>query len=453
MELTPKTLQAKTIKSNLLALGLIALAGVGFLSLFNEGKHESILICKNNCVQKRLVAVSDLTRAKWGKDLELERTKQGWLIPKGYRVISHFPPENRWVWIRSLISTALAAAGCGIYANHTKKLIFDYPQYFEQLRTEINRQELVQGEIRRQDSEAIAQGNIPSEFEILELQKQAEKEQELINEGHKLQLSQLQLETAKNQKELDKLSKPEKTKSASAQSASDEKRQELVKLLQEHEGGWLWEIVDTLKPTFLLGSQGAGKSYFAASLALCKLFINQVKVASLTDPHFNKNREKGWKKLIPLEPEVYGGAQDWEAVSEGIEQGFNRWTCRTEDDPPITSIWDEATNWAKHEECKKQAEEFMGRVLADPRKSAEGPIVITHSLTNAGTGGGAGFAEARGEGIIVIRLNANNKQKPTFKGKCEGLKDEDGSLIEEMQITIPKWFNPESIAEMFEVKK
>jgi len=116
----------------------------------------------------------------------------------------------------------------------------------------------------------------------------------------------------------------------------------------------------------------------------------------------------------------------------------------------VTSIWDEQTNWILHDECTKSAKEFMGRVISDPRKSNEGVLVITHSFTNAGTGGSVGFAASREEGVLQLRLNADNEMRPLFKGKLLGFKDEEGELIDELKVTVPKdWFNPSAIKKLF----
>jgi hypothetical protein len=75
---------------------------------------------------------------------------------------------------------------------------------------------------------------------------------------------------------------------------------------------------------------------------------------------------------------------------------------------------------------------------------------ITHSFTNAGTGGSTGFAASREEGVLQLRLNADNEMRPLFKGKLIGFKDDEGELIEEMKVSIPKdWFNPSAIKKLF----
>ncbi len=283
---------------------------------------------------------------------------------------------------------------------------------------------------------------------------------ELVNEAQlNLELATLNAaaaeqteKQAKHSKETEKLRKEKPERSASPAASGDEAaKAELIEKLKEHEGGWLHTLVMSNKPVFLIGSQGSWKSYCSATIALCRWFLKSQKIISITDPHFNKNADEAWKELIALEPECYGSAQDWEEVAMGIQAGFQRWNHRTLKHDPLTSIWDEQTNWALHEECAGLAKDFIGRGISDPRKSNEAPLIITHSFTNAGTGGGGGFSQARAEGVLQLWLNSDNEMKPLFKGKLIGFKDEEGELIEEMKVTIPKdWFNPSAIAKMFE---
>jgi hypothetical protein len=274
-----------------------------------------------------------------------------------------------------------------------------------------------------------------------------------------LQLAALKAEIASQQEkevkhkvEIAKLNKPVQGSQSghSTMNADEAAKEELIEKLKAHEGGWLYTVVNTNKPVFVIGSQGSWKSYCCATIALLRYFLKGQKIISITDPHFNKNADEAWIELMALEPECYGGAQDWLDVDVGIQYGFNRWNHRTLKDEPVTSIWDEQTNWILHDECAKSAKEFMGRVISDPRKSNEGVLVITHSFTNAGTGGSAGFAASREEGVLQLRLNADNEMRPLFKGKLLGFKDEEGELIDELKVTVPKdWFNPSAIKKLF----
>jgi hypothetical protein len=282
----------------------------------------------------------------------------------------------------------------------------------------------------------------------LVLERAFKNEQHISIEALKNQQEQ----EVKHQVEIAKLNKPVQGSQSghSTMNADEAAKEELIEKLKAHEGGWLYTVVNTNKPVFVIGSQGSWKSYCCATIALLRYFLKGQKIISITDPHFNKNADEAWKELMALEPECYGGAQDWEDVDVGIQYGFNRWNHRTLKDEPVTSIWDEQTNWILHDECAKSAKEFMGRVISDPRKSNEGVLVITHSFTNAGTGGSVGFAASREEGVLQLRLNADNEMRPLFKGKLLGFKDEEGELIDELKVTVPKdWFNPSAIKKLF----
>jgi hypothetical protein len=257
---------------------------------------------------------------------------------------------------------------------------------------------------------------------------------------------------AKHRVETEKLNRPAKKKDSGAEPTENEAaKAELIEKLKTHEDGWLYELCTGFKPLWILGDMGSWKSYCAATIALTRYHLEGWKIESLTDPHLHQNRSKAWKQLIPLEPELFGTGQNWESVNDGLQAAFDRWASREEDkDPIITSIWDEMTNYAKHEECAKAASEFSGRAVSDPRKASEGIILIAHAFTNKTTGGSEGYAEAREGNSIQLRLTSTNKMKPTFKGKLTGFKNSDGEVLEEMPITIPvDWFNPEAIAKMF----
>lgn len=285
------------------------------------------------------------------------------------------------------------------------------------------------------------------------------KGKQLQDAGFDLDLATLKAQAAeqeekatKHRVEVAKLNKSDAKRkdSGGIVDASEAAKEELIAKLKDHEDGWLHTVVMSNKPIFIIGSQGSWKSYCSAAIALARFYLKGQKLISIVDPHFNKNVGEAWKELIALEPECYGSAQDWAEVAEGISAGFDRWNARTLKDEPLTSIWDEQTNWALHEECAKHSKDFIGRVISDPRKANEAPIIITHSFTNAGTGGGGGFAQAREEGVLQLWLNSDNDMRPLFKGKLVGFKNPDGEVVDEMKVTIPKdWFNPSAIKKCF----
>jgi hypothetical protein len=323
---------------------------------------------------------------------------------------------------------------------------------------------------RRQNEEEFIREMMTREHGAALLELMSDQERQLAAEryakGEKLDEAnfELQLATLKAQAaeqleketrhrvEAEKLNKQPKKKDSGIEPTGNEAaRSELIEKLKAHEDGWLYELCTGFKPLWILGDMGSWKSYCAATIALTRYHLEGWKIESLTDPHLHQNRSKAWKQLIPLEPELFGTGQNWENINDGLQAAFDRWATREEDkDPIITSIWDEMTNYAKHEECAKAASEFSGRAVSDPRKAAEGIILIAHAFTNTTTGGSEGYAEAREGNSIQLRLTSTNKMKPTFKGKLTGFKNQDGEVLEGMPITIPvDWFNPEAIAKLF----
>jgi hypothetical protein len=281
------------------------------------------------------------------------------------------------------------------------------------------------------------------EFEL------AEAEHEMTLAEIQAAKAQFQAEVAKKQHEVAKLSNPVPKKESAGN--KDAAKSELFEKLKEHEDGWLYELCTGYKPLWILGDMGSWKSYCGATIALCRYYLNDWQLQSICDPHGHQNKHESWKELLSLEPTCYGGNQNWEQINEGLKASFERWNTRTMKDEIITGIFDEVTNYSKHDESKESAKEFSSRAVSDPRKAAEGIIMIAHAFSNAATGGSEGYADARTGNSIQLRLTSTNKMTPTFKGKLTGFKDEDGNVLEDMPVTIPvSWFSPEKIKFMFD---
>ena len=222
----------------------------------------------------------------------------------------------------------------------------------------------------------------------------------------------------------------------------------LKQRLKEHEDGWMWELTNSTKPLWIVGAMGSGKSYFAASLVLCRYLFREWNLVSLSDPQYHQNQHKAWKYLKGLNHSVYGITDtgegfDWEGIEEAMYKSYERWGTRTEKDPVVQSVWDEVTNYSSNVAL---TQEWSLRLNSDPRKSNEAIILLSHGKTAIASGGGKGLKEIRDENSIYLKLTSKNDQTPTYKGRLEGWKDDDGNLLEEVKVTVPhKWFNPDSI--------
>jgi hypothetical protein len=177
-------------------------------------------------------------------------------------------------------------------------------------------------------------------------------------------------------------------------------RSVLLRLIEEHEGGWIGQLMK--KPIFIYGDQGSFKSYFAAFLALCRHYLRGHEIISIADPHFHQNKDECWEYLVKLGVPGYGANYDREAIGGQLNAMYDRFKTRTQKDIPVTSIFDEATNYGLEEGSMDAASKLSRKIISEPRKSNESPVVIAHNNTNAAWGGGTGFSESLQGNVIPI---------------------------------------------------
>ncbi|MEW5858039.1 MAG: hypothetical protein AB1861_11750 [Cyanobacteriota bacterium] len=226
-------------------------------------------------------------------------------------------------------------------------------------------------------------------------------------------------------------------------------REKLTKLIQEHEGGWIGQLMK--KPVLIYGDMGSYKSYFAAFLSLVRHYLHGHKIIGITDPHFHQNKTEAWKYLVKLAVVGYGSGHNYAQVGEALFAMYERFTTRTQKDQWLTSIWDEVTNYNQYEECKEPASLFIRKVLTDPRKAAEAPILVAHDNTLQALGGGEGISKAKNRGLIQIELYSDSENQPLFRGRISGIKTDSGETIEGQEISIkPEWIRPESVWNLFQ---
>ncbi|MEG5063169.1 hypothetical protein QUB33_06045 [Microcoleus sp. B3-A4] len=225
-------------------------------------------------------------------------------------------------------------------------------------------------------------------------------------------------------------------------------RSKLLKLIEEHEGGWIAQLMH--KPILIYGDMGSFKSYFAAFLALCRHYLYGHKIISIADPHFHQNYDECWKSLVKLGVPGYGANQNFEEVGAQLNAMYDRFKVRTLKDDWLTSIFDEMTQYGFEEGTAEPASKLTRKVVGDPRKGKEAPIFIAHNDTNAAFGGGDGFSKSVNSGVIKLSLRSNSKYQPLFKGTISGIKDEEGECIKDLPISIlPEWIRPEWVYELF----
>jgi len=302
------------------------------------------------------------------------------------------------------------------------------------------------------DTQRVKAGQISVEAVQDKLRRQAEvqdrahtstiKEFDLTDSQLDKTIAENQLAAAEATKKLDKLTGNIQDSKPNNQSPNEQLKNALIDALKNHEGGWLWYLVEAFTPIIIHGKAGSYKSYTGACIALVKHYLIDAKIKSIADIDYDQNQNDSWKFLVPLEPNIYGQGIDWESYNDGYLAAIERSKHRTLKDKPIVSIWDELTN-AKGK--FENAPNIVPFVIATPRKRNEHCILISHNLTQDCLGGCSGISEPIKTQTYRLNLKTSPQSKPLFKGVLEGLVDADGDELEQHPITLPKWLRPEII--------
>jgi len=477
-----ENLSHQTKRASFLSYGL---CGLGFLlylhAMIGSSKYDLVQYCFSPKTLPKIdtVCTPDKVYTIPAKDLAATNTSnasiphpirnhQGYILPNTALKQGVIKSSKPFYFAETILGSIFIGLGLGLHQYRSGKNERDFPLIYELQKTHLENVK-VRFEYHRNKNarnvelEDTTHAVITEEtIEQLspELQEKLDRaramEFELAEAEHEVTLAeiqaakaQFQAEVAKKQHEVSKLVSPTPKKETTGN--KEAAKTELIEKLKDHEEGWLYELCTGYKPLWVLGDMGSWKSYCGATIALCRYYLNDWQLESITDPHGHQNKHEAWKELLSLEPSCYGANQNWVQINEGLKASFERWNTRTMKDHIITSIFDGVTNYSKHDESKDAAKEFSSRAVSDPRKAAGGIIMIAHAFSNAATGGSEGYADARTGNSIQLRLTSTNKMTPTFKGKLTGFKDEDGNVLEDMPVTIPvSWFNPEKVKAMFE---
>lgn len=368
-------------------------------------------------------------------------------------------PFSRWVALRQ--SASFAAVGCflGGYFS-TKKAITFQEILDEAIESDKEQQRLIREAIQP----IVVAEVVENEQQLFDLRKedfrldageafatvQLDKRPEWVKQQIEAGASQDVAET-----EFDKPIKVQAEVETTAEAnieteaeAIERSKSHLLELIANHEGGWISQLMK--KPVYIYGDQGAYKSYFAAFLALCRHYLRGHQVISIADPHFHQNKNRCWKELVCLGVPGYGGNYNYHEVGQQIYAMFDRFAERTEDDAPLTSIFDELTMYKDEEGTREPGKLLIPKAISCPRKANESPIFLAHDDTNSASGGSEGFAKARNRNMIKIELFADSEQKPLFRGNVSGIKDENGNYVEKEISVAAKWIRPAYVWGLFD---
>lgn len=229
--------------------------------------------------------------------------------------------------------------------------------------------------------------------------------------------------------------------SATANSSSDEQLiKQLIDELKNWEDGWIWTLVESVKPIFLIGDMGSAKTSMAVSLGLIREALGH-RIQRIADKHLTGENSDKWN-LLRAECRHDNNSSILEAIEDQIERRSERIAQRPSEKEQF--ILDEFTQLAKiSKEAKELIPLFVTSTYSDTRKAKELFIGVTHSFTNASFGDGV--YELRQRGWLIEKFSVDG-EKPIPRVVIRiGLKDKDGNNLIDEERTLPSWFRPEFI--------
>ncbi|MHC5715774.1 MAG: hypothetical protein ACYTXE_36260 [Nostoc sp.] len=306
--------------------------------------------------------------------------------------------------------------------------------------------------IARNAAETIQQ--MKSDGELITDKINGEMQYETVLKSHELNLSNLdkqivdnRLAVAKATKELNKVQNSKQDSKTATQVSPDQQlKNSLIDALKNHEDGYLWKIINSLKPLWLIGNQGSGKTYTAAAIALIRKYCLNAPIHQLIDRHATGDNADVWKLL-----DVASSSESEGEISLAFEDCCERWLVRIKQKPTTKQqvIVDEFTNLKSL--CGESAIAFFKMSLTDTRKAKEYLLGITHNATNESFPDGT--ASARKSGTVLLEKFSANGETPLKRVVVRyGLVDEQGNNLDDVEKTLPDWFHPEKIYQHFNGK-
>ncbi|MFM6605360.1 MAG: hypothetical protein ACKPH9_26605 [Dolichospermum sp.] len=432
------------------------------LPLFNDTiKHNETLYCN-------LISSCKGADIKRGVSFLIDRERRNQLFDNNIKIIKILHNEDPSAVLFGIISSAFLLGAYGVskaLTNHQEKLIhaqfkqlkidalendllesthIDLFNFSQQSQSEITKQV-----IARQTQETIQAMKSDGELQLDHLNGQLQGQLSL--KSHQLQLSELDKETAKNnletletQRKIDKLNKP--VQDAKQPTPNEQLKQSLIDALNGYEDGYLWTIINSLKPLWLIGNQGSGKTYTASSIALIRKYCLYAPIQYLIDRHATGDNASVWKFLQPKMT-----AESEENIAAAMEDNIIFWGNRIKQKPndKLQVIVDEFTNLRGL--IGDLADTWFKLSLTDTRKAKCYLLGITHNDTNSSFA--EGTKDTRKAGMILIQKFSANGETPLPRIVIRhGLVDADGNNLEDVEKSLPNWFHPQKIYDHFNSK-
>jgi hypothetical protein len=454
----------KQRKTNTLLIGGFLAVGLMFsVPMFSDSiKHEETLYCTKG-------VKCDGYNVKRGISFLVDRERRNKTFDDNIKVLKVLPPEDGLgISLGLLSSVSLFLSFCVSRtltnvqeeAIHSKFKILKIKAIENDIleQTHISLYEFsknAQAEVTKNVISRDAQSTLSSlksgrELELDNLRGNLEGQLALKN--HQLQLSELEKETAKNNLEILELNKKtkelskDKGKNKTEENPKENKKLDLIDALKSHEDGWLWTIISSLKPLWLIGNQGSGKTYTACTISLVRKYCLDAPIEYLIDRHATGDNADVWKYLQPKNI-----AEIEEDIAITMQDNILFWGDRIKQKPQdkLQVIVDEFTNLRGL--IGELADKWFKLSLTDTRKAKCFLLGITHNDTNSSFA--EGTKDTRKAGMILVQKFSANGETPLQRVVIRyGLVDSDGNNLEDVEKTLPAWFNPHTIQEHFNGK-
>jgi hypothetical protein len=398
----------------------------------------------------------------------VDRERRNQLFDNNIKVLKILPPEDDTAVYFGLIGSCLLLAAYGVSKTLTDNQEKAIHSQFKLLKIKAlendliesthidlfgfskqNQAEITKQALARQTQETIEAMKTPGEVQLDLINGQLQGELSL--KSHQWQVSELELQTTKNhletleiKRKLDKLNKP--VQDSKQASASEELKNSLIDALKQHEDGYLWKIISSLKPLWLIGNQGSGKTYTTGAIALIRKYCLDAPIYYLIDRHATGDNADVWKFL-----QSQNIAETENDIATAMADCGQYWLDRIKSKPTAKTqiLVDEFTNLRGL--VGEVADTFFKLSLTDTRKAKCYLLGITHNDTNSSFA--PGTADTRKAGIILIEKFSANGETPLNRVVVRyGLVDENGNSLEDVEKTLPAWFHPEKIYDHFNGK-
>ena len=448
--------------SSILVSILLASGFIASVPMFSDSiKHDETLYCysKDNCRGYNI---------KRGVSFLVYRERRNQLFDENIKVVKLLPPEDPKAINFGLCASLFLLSAYGVSKaltdNQEKSIHSQFKLLkIKALETDIieqshldlfgfskqNQAEITKQVIARQTAETIQQLKSEGEIQLDHLNGQLQGQLSL--KGHQLQLSELDKETAKNnletletQRKIDKLNKP--VQDAKQPTPNEQLKQSLIEALKNHEDGYLWFIISALKPLWLIGNPGSGKTTTAAAVALIRKYCLDAPIEYLIDRHATGDNADVWKFLQPKNI-----AEIEEDIAVTMQDNITFWGNRIKAKPndKLQVIVDEFTNLRGI--VGELADTWFKFSLTDPRKAKCFVLGITHNDTNSTFP--EGTKDTRKAGMILIQKFSANGETPLPRIVVRyGLVDAAGNSLEDVEKSLPSWFHPQKIHDHFNGK-